>query len=467
MRYLPHTPEQIEQMLKVIGVKSVDDLFEPIPPQSRLSRPLAMEPALDEVSLMRHIQELADLNQGARMLSFQGAGAYDHHIPPAVDQLLLRSEFTTSYTPYQAEVSQGTLQSVWEFQTIVSEILGHPVANASMYDGASAAAEAALMARRITKRNKVIVCEGVHPEYVETIETYMSGLSQGASTTGEKGQSGIITRLPIASDGTTDMEKLAVLLDQSDEAHKVAAVVVGYPNFYGCVMDLQKLADVVHEAGALLVTATAEPYALALVAAPGQCGADISVAEGQPIATSVSYGGPGVGLFATRNERKYLQEIPGRLVGETVDNRGQRGYVLTLATREQHIRRERATSNICTNQGLIALSLAIRMCLLGKCGFEQVAKDCLAKMAYLRDKIVSIPGYELVYPKALNFNEFAVKVPLASAELLVERVAREGILAGVPLGRYFEGRDNQLLIAVTEKHTKEDLDKFVKALPTS
>ena len=450
MRYLPHTPQEIEQMLATIGVQSVDELFALVPPGARLGRPLALPAGLDEMSLQRAMSDLADRNTGATMLSFLGAGIYDHHVPPAVDQLLNRSEFYTAYTPYQAEVAQGTLQTIWEFQTIVAEVLGHPIANASMYDGASAAAEAALMARRITKRNKIIVCDGVHPEYVQTIETYMSGLD-------DTGQD--LVRTQVDDRGTTSVDTVGSLLDD-----RTAALVVGYPNFFGCVSDVRGLVERAHQAGALLVTVTQDPYALALVEAPGVVGADISVAEGQAIAISPNFGGPGVGLFACRNDRKYMQEIPGRLVGETVDSKGDRGYVLTLATREQHIRRERATSNICTNQGLIALALTIRMCLLGKSGFVQIAEQCLSKAHYLRGKIKELDGYTLLYPDTPSFNEFVVCVRGGNAQALVERLARDGILAGVPVSRYQPGRDDQLLIAVTEKHTRADLDRFVDAL---
>ncbi len=450
MRYLPHTKQEIDQMLETIGVSSIDELFHAVPTEARLGRPLALEPGLDEVSLMRHLEQLAASNRGSTMLSFQGAGIYDHHVPPAVDQLLGRSEFYTAYTPYQAEVSQGTLQTIWEFQTIVAEILGHPVANASMYDGASAAAEAALMARRITKRPKIVVCDGLHPEYVDTIVTYMSGLDEGAPN---------VLRTSVDAGGVTRPSTLDGVIDE-----RVAAVVVGYPNFFGCVSDLKPLAERVHDAGALLVTATQDPYALALVEAPGKLGADISVAEGQPLAIAPNFGGPGVGLFAARDARKYLHEMPGRLVGETTDKAGKRGFVLTLATREQHIRRERATSNICTNHGLIALALTIRMCLLGQRGFTEVARQCLSKAAYLREQIRHIDGFALVYPDAPSFHEFTVRVRGGDAAVVFEKLAREGILAGVPLSRYLPDRMGQMLVAVTEKHTRTDLDRLVSAL---
>ncbi len=450
MRYLPHTQQDIEEMLRKIDAPSIDALFEPIPIELRLGRPLALEPALDEVGLMRHLGDLAASNRASGMLSFLGAGIYDHHIPPAVDQLLLRGELYTAYTPYQAEVAQGTLQAIFEFQTIVSEILGQPVANASMYDGASATAEAALMARRLTRRNRIIVCEGVHPEYIATIETYLSGLEDGR---------GAVVRAKVGPDGTTSPASVDALLDQN-----TAAVVVGYPNFFGCAGDIAALADRVHAAGALLVTATQDPYALALLEPPGQLGADISVAEGQALATPPSFGGPGVGLFACREDRKYLQEIPGRLCGETVDANGQRGYVLTLSTREQHIRRERATSNICSNQALIALSLTIRTSLLGKSGFIDAARLCLSKSEYLRGRIAKLPGYALAYPNTPTFNESLVRVRGGNAQALCDRLARDGILAGVPLSRYYPERPAEMLVAVTEKHTREDLDRFVDAL---
>jgi glycine dehydrogenase subunit 1 len=450
MRYLPHTQQEIEEMLRKIGVNSIDALFDPIPVEARLGRPLALSPPLDEPSLMRHMTELAEQNRGARMLSFLGGGAYDHHVPPAVDQLLMRGELFTAYTPYQPEVSQGTLQTIFEYQTIVSELLGLPVSNASMYDGASAAAEAALMAKRLTKRHHVVVCSGVHPEAIRAIETYISGTDPSATS---------VVRSEVGADGTTSMQSLKDRLTD-----KTAALVVGYPNFFGCVSDLRTLADAAHAVGALLVTLTPDPYALALIEPPGTLGVDIAVAEGQPIAVPPSFGGPGVGLLACRDDRKYLQEIPGRLVGQTLDSKGQRGYVLTLATREQHIRRERATSNICTNQSLIAMALTIRVCLLGKSGFVQVAGQCHAKAEYLKAKIAALPGFGLVYPKTPTFHEFLVRVRDGNAQALFDRLARQDILAGLPMSRFYPERSDQLLIAVTEKHSREQLDRLVSAL---
>jgi glycine dehydrogenase subunit 1 len=447
MRYVPHTPEEIAEMLRVIGKGSIDELFETIPPEARLTRPLAVPPALDEPALMRHLRALSERNSGTRMLSFLGGGIYDHHIPPAVDQLLLRSEFYTSYTPYQPEVSQGTLQAIWEFQTIVSELFGLPLANASLYDGASATAEAALMACRLTKRGKVLVSGCVHPDARSTTKTYLSGRSDQT-----------YLELSIGPNGCADPGAVERALDD-----QTAALVVGYPSFFGGLCDLRPLAEMAHRRGALLVAEVSDPYALAIAEAPGALGADIAVGEGQPLACPPQLGGPGVGLFACHGDRNYLQQLPGRVCGETVDVRGERGYVLTLSTREQHIRRERATSNICTNQGLLALSLTIRTTLLGRRGFVEVAERCLAKTNYLRERVLALPGYAPGFEAAPFFNEFAVRVP-GSAKAVSEKLEADAIIAGLDLGRVDPGLADRLLIAVTEKHRREDLDRLVAAL---
>ena len=454
MRYLPHTDPEIREMLHAIGVPDIDALFAQIPPSGRLGRPLALEPALDEASLMRHLEALADRNPAAKMISFLGAGIYDHHVPPAVDQLLLRSEFYTAYTPYQAEVAQGTLQVIFEFQTIVSELFGMPLANASMYDGASAAAEAILMARRLTKRTRVLVSEAVHPEYLETMRTYVRGLPGGTEA---------IETVPHDRAGGIDIDALTKQLGDD-----TACVVVGYPNFFGCLNDLRALANLVHAKGALLVTTTAEPYALALAEPPGAQGADIAVGEGQPLGISPQFGGPGCGLFACRDTREFLQNVPGRLCGETVDKNGERGYVLTLSTREQHIRRDRATSNICTNHALCALAITIRACLLGKRGFVAVAEQCLAKAEHVKKALVASGVWELPF-RGTTFNEFVVRPAEVSPGKTKRRVAEaraHGILAGVELRRFYPTgpHADDLLIAVTEQNTRADLDRLVKAL---
>ncbi|WP_438035730.1 aminomethyl-transferring glycine dehydrogenase subunit GcvPA [Sorangium sp. So ce204] len=449
MRYLPHTPEEISEMLQAVGLSSLEELYSAIPEEARLTRPLSMEPSLDEASLMRHLEELAQKNRAERMLSFLGAGAYEHHFPPAADQLLLRSEFYTAYTPYQPEVSQGTLQVIFEFQTIVSEILGLPIANASMYDGASALAEAVLMARRLTGRERTVLSGGVHPDYVGTVETYVHGIGSGKAS---------LVGVDVGRDGTADVEALTRAIDET-----TACVVVGYPNFFGVVGDIRKVAEVCHQKGALLITVTLDPYALALLESPGALGADIAVAEGQPLGLPPQYGGPNVGLFACRNDRKYLQQVPGRLVGETVDKHGTRGYVLTLATREQHIRRERATSNICTNSGLCATAVTMRMCMLGKRGFVEAAKQCLAKAEHLKREIARLDGYSLPM-SAPTFHEFVVKVRGGDAGKLTRALAEQGIIAGLDLGRIDARRRDELLVAVTERHSRADLDRLVEGL---
>jgi glycine dehydrogenase subunit 1 len=449
MRYLPHTPEEIDSMLKAIGAPSVDALFDPIPEASRLKKPLGIEPSLDESSLMRHLEQLAAKNGGASATSFLGAGIYDHHVPPAVDQLLLRGEFYTAYTPYQPEVAQGTLQAIFEFQTIVCELFGMPVANASMYDGASAAAEAVLMARRLTKRMHVLLSDSVHPEYQDTIKTYVRGLPGGTSE---------IETFPHGKSGGASVDQIAAKITEN-----TACVVIGYPNFFGCLSDVAKIAEVAHQKGALVVTTTAEPYALALVEPPGALGADIAVGEGQALGLSAQYGGPGCGLFACRDTREFLQNIPGRLCGETVDKNGQRGYVLTLATREQHIRRERATSNICTNHALCALAITIRACLLGKRGFVEAAERCLANAEYLKSELTKRGNWELPY-SAPTFNEFVIRSKRGPVAPLVAKLAGEGLLAGVDLGRFGEQYAKDLLVCTTERHTRADLDLLVRAI---
>ncbi len=448
MRYLPHSTEEIATMLAACGAASLDELFNSIPDEVRLKRPLAMEPALDESRLMRHLRELGAKNGASRMLSFLGAGAYDHVFPAAADQLLLRSEFYTAYTPYQPEVGQGTLQTIFEFQTIVSEILGLPVANASMYDASTSLAEAVLMARRLTNRDRMVLCGSVHPEYADTVKTYTRELDHGAENW---------VSVAAAKDGATDLAAITAALDE-----KTACVVVGYPSFYGTVSELRELGAKVHAAGALFITVTEDPFALALIEPPGALGADIAVAEGQALGLPPQYGGPGVGLFACKQDRKMLQQLPGRIVGETLDKNGKRGYVLTLATREQHIRRERATSNICTNSGLCATALTIKMCMLGKRGFIELAELCLSKTRYLADRIGALEGHRIVSRMPV-FNELTIEVP-DTASTVLERLANQGILGGIDLGRIDPARSHQVLLAVTEKHSRDDLDRLVAGL---
>ena len=450
MRYLPHTDADVRAMLERIGVGSIDALFDPIPKSHRLERPLALEPALDEAALMAHLEALANKNDAARALSFLGAGLYDHHIPPAVDQLLLRSEFYTAYTPYQPEVSQGTLQSIFEFQTMVCELFGMEVANASMYDAASAVAEAVLMARRLTNKKHCVLSAAVHPEHLETTRTYLRSIDEGAPA---------LDLAPIAADGRTDLDALASLIRED-----TGAVVLAYPNFLGSVEDLARAREITQSRGVLLITATTEPYALGVLRPPGSYGVDIAVGEGQPLAVPPQLGGPGVGLFSCKKE--HVRQVPGRLVGETVDTSGRRGFVLTLSTREQHIRRERATSNICTNHGLIALAMTIRTAMLGRRGLEEISRLCLSRTEYLKARIARLERFSIGC-SAPSFNEIVVRREEGKAAPLLAALAAKGILAGVDLGRFYPDRDHEILVAVTERHSREDLDRLVDALAST
>jgi len=464
MRYIPHTDADVAAMLKVVGAPSVESLFSHIPESLRLGKPLEIDP-LDEAALISHLGELGAKNVRPTMPSFLGAGLSSHHVPVAVDMLLQRAEWYTAYTPYQPEVSQGTLQAVFEYQTLVAELFGPKavpgqpapfVSNASVYDGASAMAEAVLMARRLTGRSLVVACGAIHPHYVGTLHCYLDGID-------DMGKSALKT-VGFGPDGRIDQTALSKLLWECGDA--VAAILVQSPNYLGVLQDVASLCASAQKVGALLVVATTEPLAFGVVKSPGSLGADIVVGEGIGLASAPSLGGPGIGLFAARTE--HVRQMPGRLVGETVDQQGRRGYVLTLATREQHIRREKATSNICTNQGLIALAFAIHLCLLGKNGFRRLAEINLAKAEYLKARLSSVRGFR--FPVAgQTFNEFAVTMR-GSAEKAVALLRERGIFAGVPLLSpgfalpECPDADRTLLVAVNERHSREDLDRLALAL---
>ncbi len=448
MRYIPHSEADIQEMLSAIGESSVDALFDPIPEALRLKRPLALDPGMSEPELMAHLTELSEMGSMRGRISFLGAGAYAHHLSPAVDQILLRSELYTAYTPYQPEISQGTLQVIFEFQTMVCRLFGMGYANASMYDGASAAAEAALMTRRIAKgRSRILVSEGLHPEYIDTIRTYLSAADNGNPK---------LDIVPVDDKtGATNIHSLSSMLGDD-----VAGVIIGYPNFLGVVDDLDRAADIAHRKGALVVSVTMEPYALGTLAPPGELDVDIAVGEGQPIATPVSFGGPGLGLFSCREDKSFLRQMPGRLVGKTTDVRGQEGFVLTLSTREQHIRREKATSNICTNHGLCALAATVQLSLLGRNGFKEASNLCLSKAAYLKSKIAAVDGFSIAFDGP-TFNEFAVRCHKRKA---AEVLASLDVIGGVDLGLFKKEWDDMFLCAVTELHTKAHLDAFITSL---
>lgn len=431
-------------MLQQIGVATTDNLFDSIPAALRLGNPLKVPAAMSELELLKRFEAMGASNQAARRISFLGGGAYSHYTPTIVDHLISRSEFFTAYTPYQPEISQGTLQAIFEFQTLVCQLTGMDIANASMYDGSTAMAEAVLMAERVTKRSKVIVSSAVHPQYLEVAHTYVqhAGIDlEQASFDPALGQTP-----PSAFDAIDD---------------QTAAVVVQSPNFFGCVEDLQALGEKAHAHGALLVVAITEAMSFGLLRSPGACGADIVVAEGQSFGVPLSFGGPYVGLFATRD--KYARQIPGRLVGEAYDKQGRRGFVLTLATREQHIRREKATSNICTNEGLIALAATVYLETMGRRGVQEVALQCTQKAHYAAQEIAKVEGFSLPF-SAPFFNEFVVRAPVSATDLL-ERMAREkGIDGGIALARFDSNRPNDFLVCVTETNTRGEIDALVAGL---
>lgn len=443
MRYLPLTAEDRRSMLGAIGARSIDELFRDVPPALLLPNPVDLPAHQGEIEVERAISAMAAKNIAAGSAPFFcGAGAYRHHVPAAVDHLIQRSEFLTSYTPYQPEISQGTLQALFEFQTQVALITGMEVANASMYDGSTAAAEAVAMACRVTRRKKAVLSGALHPHYVDTIETM-------ASVVGTT-----LDRAPWDPGG---IENLASRIDK-----ETACVVVQNPNFFGYVRDLAPLAKACREAGALLVAVVTEIVSLGAVKSPGDMGADIVVAEGQSIGNALNFGGPYLGLFATKD--KHVRQMPGRLCGETVDADGKRGYVLTLSTREQHIRREKATSNICTNSGLCALAFTIHMALLGEAGFRRLAALNHAAASRLADRLSEVKGVKL--QNDTFFNEFVVRTSRPAAEI-VEALARKRILGGVPVSRLIPKErtlEEHLLIAATETTTKADMDRLIAGL---
>jgi glycine dehydrogenase subunit 1 len=442
MAYIPHTPDQKQELLHALGLERIEQLFEEqIPAPLLLNRPLDVPPGMSELELRRHFSDLAGVNLPAsEQLSFLGAGIYDHYVPSIIETLILRGEFHTAYTPYQPEMSQGTLQAIFEFQTMVCALTGMDVANASMYDGATALAEAVILAAGVTNRDEALLL-GVQPAAVQVVRTYVEGL-------------GIrIVEAPIA-DGTADRGWLRERL-----SGETAVVAVQNPSFYGCVEDLAALSEAAHAAGALLVV-SANPTALGVLETPGALGADVVVGEGQPLGLGLNFGGPLVGFFAAKTQ--YLRQMPGRLVSQTKDRDGRTGYVLTLQTREQHIRRERATSNICTNQGLMMLAATVYLSVMGKQGLRQVAEQCLQKAHYAAEKLTAVPGFRLRFG-APFFHEFVLQCP-RPAEEIVSALAEQGILAGYPLGRHAPELADCLLIAVTEKRTREEIDTFAEAL---
>ena len=442
MRYLPLSDTDRSEMLARIGVKTVDDLFADVPKNLLLKEPVDLPRRKGEMDVERILSRMSAKNISASSVPFfVGAGAYKHHVPATVDHLIQRSEFLTSYTPYQPEIAQGTLQYLFEFQTQVAALTGMEVANASMYDGSTGTGEAVLMAHRVTKRRKAVLSGGLHPHYAEVVRT----LSDMASDS-------VVTMKPDVS-GAED------ILSQIDDS--VSCVVVQSPDVFGNVRDLKPIAEKAHQHGALLIAVFTEVVSLGLVASPGSQGADIVVGEGQSIGNALNFGGPYVGLFATQS--KFIRQMPGRLCGETVDADGNRGFVLTLSTREQHIRRDKATSNICTNSGLCALAFTIHMTLLGETGLKRLARVNHANAIKLADLLAGVKGVEVL--NKTFFNEFTVRLSKPAAET-VERLAEKGVLAGVPVSRLLPdaGLDDLLLVASTEVNTDDDRAALCAAL---
>ncbi len=443
MRYLPLTEADRRSMLATIGAKSIDDLFRDVPHEAYLTTLVDLPMHAGEIEVERQLARLATRNVAAGSVPFfVGAGAYKHHVPASVDHLIQRSEFLTSYTPYQPEIAQGTLQYLFEFQTQVAMLTGMEVANASMYDGSTAATEAVLMAARVTGKKRIVLSGNLHPHYAETIRT-----------TAETAGLDIVLGKAAAGAGETADH----LLDDN-----TACLVVQNPDFFGSLRDLTPLADAAHAKGALLVAVVTEIVSLGAVVPPGEMGADIVVAEGQSIGNALNFGGPYVGLFATR--QKFVRQMPGRLVGETADVEGRRGYVLTLSTREQHIRRDKATSNICTNSGLCCLAFTIHMALLGEEGFGRLAGLNHERAVMTADRLAKVKGVEILTPTF--FNEFTIKLPKPAADI-VEKLTKEHVLGGVPASRLLphdKSVANLLIVAATELTTPADIDAFATAL---
>lgn len=438
MDFAPHTEDDDREMLAAIGIDRMDDLFEPIQDRLKLGRLLEVPPSLDEVELAAHVRELAAKSTGAGLTCFAGGGAYDHHVPAAVRALASRAEFATSYTPYQPELSQGVLQAVYEFQSLVCEIYGMEVANASLYDGASALVEAVNLAVRKTGRSKALVGSTVHPHYLAVLKTYTSGLGLEVETAPH-------------SDGIIEWD--------SADASGAACVVSSFPNFFGRLEDVTAASRIAHDAGALSVV-VADPTAMGVLKSPGELGADVAVGEGHALGNAMSYGGPYVGLFATKLD--LVRQVPGRIAGETLDADGRRAYVLTLQAREQHIRRAKASSNVCTNQTLMAIAAAVHLSWLGPAGFKRLGELCVSRTFSAARRLAEIPNCKVAFDGP-RFKELVLETPVPAAEL-ARALSRRGYLVGPDLGRWFSELGNHLLVAVTEKRTPDDIAGLAEAI---
>ncbi|MEO8493565.1 MAG: aminomethyl-transferring glycine dehydrogenase subunit GcvPA [Planctomycetota bacterium] len=443
MPYTFNTPEDQQAMLDAIGAASIEDLFAPIPKSLRFKGPLDIPAAMGELELTQHMQALAAKNQHAgQKTCFLGGGSYDHFVPAVVDAIASRGEFYTSYTPYQPEVSQGNLQVTFEYQTLICQLTGMDVSNASLYDGGSATVEAVLLCMSSTKRSKVVTTASVHPEYRQIIETYFTHLDAKLVTVG-------------SPDGTVSIEELEAAIDDD-----TACVLLQQPNFFGCIEDAERVAQIAHGKGTLLVV-SCDPISLGLLKRPGDVGADVVVAEGQSLGTPMQYGGPYLGIMACREQ--FVRRMPGRIAGQTVDRRGKRCWVLTLQTREQHIRREKATSNICTNQGLFALRAAIYLSAVGPHGLREVSELCLQKAHYAIEQIVADDRFELAFQQPV-FKEFVIRDTKGKVADVLAECNEAGILAGIPLATWYPDLADCFLVTVTEKRTKHEIDQLADSL---
>ncbi|MBC8182719.1 aminomethyl-transferring glycine dehydrogenase subunit GcvPA [candidate division KSB1 bacterium] len=442
MPFIPNTDNDRKLMFERIGVKNFSELISNIPDELKFKGDLDLPPSVSELEISKIIQQKAGCNtQTCDTISFLGGGAYDHFIPAAVNFLLSRSEFYTAYTPYQAEVSQGTLQVIYEYQSMIAELMGMEVANASMYDGGSALAEAALMAVSETRKKKILISKSVHPYYRQVVKTYCHG-------------QGIEIELIELDQGITSLASLKSSIDNN-----VAAVIIEHPNFLGYLEEVFEISSLVHENKALLITSN-DPISLGAIEPPGEYDIDIATGEGQCLGNPLNYGGPYLGIFAAK--QKYVRKMPGRIAGATTDSQGRRGFVLTFQAREQHIRRAKATSNICTNQALNALAATIYMALMGEKGIQEVASLCLQNSHYLADNIGLLDGYELRFTSPF-FKEFVVTTPLP-AKQIIDALSEKNIFAGIDLSSFDYGFKNEMLVAVTEKRTKDEMDRFVELL---
>jgi glycine dehydrogenase subunit 1 len=440
MTYYPSTDEDRKEMFDSIGVRSFEELIANVPAEIRFKEKLNIPARLSEFEVLNELQRLADTNTKTNIPNFMGAGSYDHYVPSAIQAITSRSEYYTAYTPYQAEVSQGTLQAIYEFQTMICQLTGMDLANASMYDGGSALAEAIILSAAHTRRSEILIAGKLHPDYRRIVDTYC------------KNQDVVIRQIPV-NDGVADIDAIRKAVSEN-----TAAVVVQQPNFYGCLEDVFTIGEIAREKKSIYI-AVVNPISLGVLSPPGEYGADITVGEGQPFGIGLNFGGPYLGIFAVKEF--LMRKIPGRLAGITVDTERERGFVLTLQTREQQIRREKATSNICTNQGLMMLAATVYLALMGKQGLQEVANLCLQKSHYLAEKIEAIGGVSVKYQKPF-FNEFVVHLPKPASQVL-KILAAKGILGGLPLERWNEDT-HDLMIAVTEKRSKQDLDSLVQEL---